>query len=75
MGAAKIVRNVFISAKAPLTLSDIASKTELKSPEISMALCYLMKNRYLTREQVANDSGKGRKNVWQYKYLADRTGA
>ena len=75
MGAATTVRNAFIGAEKPMTLSEIATKTNLKASEISMALCHLRKNRYLSRELIANAAGKGRKNVWQYQYHADRTGA
>jgi predicted transcriptional regulator len=75
MGALSTVRKIFIDSEKPLTLSEIAAKTNLKAPEISMALCHLRQHRYVSREQVANDSGKGRKQVWSYEYHADRSGA
>ena len=74
MGAAKTVRNIFFEATKPLTLSEIVTLSNLKPSEISMALCHLRKNRYLSRELIANAAGKGRKNVWQYQYHDDRTG-
>jgi len=33
-----------------------------------MALCYLMKMRYLTRELTNNTTPKSRKQVWLYTY-------
>lgn len=71
MGALTTVRKIFIDSETPLTLTEIASKSNLKAPEISMALCHLRQHRYVTREQVAN-SGKGRKEVWQYEYHPNR---
>lgn len=40
---------------------------DLKSSEISMALCYLRKKDYLTREPIKNLEN-GRKLVWQYQF-------
>ena len=40
---------------------------DLKSNEISMALCYLRKKNYLTREPIKNLEN-GRKLVWQYQF-------
>jgi hypothetical protein len=40
---------------------------DLKSSEISMALCYLRKKNYLTRELTKNEQN-GRKLVWQYQF-------
>lgn len=65
------VRAVFLQGDMPLTLSSIAQKTNLKAPEISMALCHLRKQRYVTRELVASN-GRGRKNVWAYYYHPGR---
>ena len=65
------VRAAFIQEGMPLTLATLVMKTELKSPEVSMALCHLRKQRYVTRELIANH-GKGRKNVWSYYYHPDR---
>lgn len=66
------VRAVFIAEDMPFTLSTLAQKTGLKSPEVSMALCHLRKQRYVTRQLIANHSGKGRKSVWAYYYHPGR---
>ena len=65
--AATKVRKAFIDADKPMTLSEIKAVTDLRSSEISMALCYLTKWRYLTREIIGNE-GAGRKKVWSYTY-------
>jgi len=62
------VRAVFLSEDMPFTLAVLAQKTNLKAPEVSMALCHLRKQRYVTRRLIANHSGKGRKSVWAYYY-------
>jgi len=69
--AAIKVRQAFIDANEPLTLAQIRIKTELRSSEVSMALCYLKKLRHLTRELVSG-TGAGRKAIWQYTYHADK---
>lgn len=74
MGAVVQVRNAFIDADKPMTLTEVAVITNLKASDVSMALCHLKKNRYLSRELVENTVSKGRKNVWKYKYHADRSG-
>jgi hypothetical protein len=67
--AASKVRDIFKSADGSLTLTDIRhALPELKSSQISMALCYLMRQRYMTREQIKNEQSRGRKEVWLYKY-------
>ena len=71
-GAASKVRALFIEEQVPLTLYDIAVKTDLKAPQISMALCYLRRQRYLSRTLVNNSHTKGRKEVWQYEYHPSR---
>ena len=71
-GAASKVRAAFIQEQTPLTLFDIALKTNLKSPQISMALCYLLRQRYLSRILVNNPHNKGRKEVWLYEYHPSR---
>jgi predicted transcriptional regulator len=71
-GAASKVRALFIEQSIPLTLTDIAAQTDLKSPQISMALCYLRRQRYLSRNKVSNTHTRGRKEVWQYEYHPNR---
>lgn len=75
LGAAALTRQTFVNAKSKLMLSDIQKETGLKRSEVSMALSYLMKNRYLTRELAPATSIFGRKQVWLYEYHPDRVGA
>jgi predicted transcriptional regulator len=71
--ASSKVHAVFQSLAVPLTLNKIkAHAPDLKSSEISMALHYLQRQRFLTREQVDNSHGKGRKKVWLYQYHPER---
>lgn len=66
--AASKVRKAFLDADAPLTLAKIKATTGLKSSEISMALNYLMKYRWLSREFVKNTDATNRFKVWEYTY-------
>lgn len=60
---------LFKQEKKPLTLAEINQHhPELKANQISMALSYLMKSRYLSREQKPNQNAKGRKNVFVYTH-------
>lgn len=72
--ASSKIRTLFIESQGEAqTLMSIKEKLpELKASEISMALCYLMRQRYLSREKVANAQSKGRKEVWSYIYHAER---
>ena len=66
--AAKKIRNTFINRQVSLTLKNLRfENAELKPNEISMALCYFMKNRHLSRTLIESQS-KGRKQVWLYTY-------
>lgn len=67
--AVRKVRDVFRAAQCPLTLVEInEAMPELKPNQISMALCYFLKQRYVTRKQVKNENTKGRRNIWMYTY-------
>jgi hypothetical protein len=67
--AATKVRDIFQLTQRPMTLTEIRqAQPDLKASQISMALCYFMKQRYMTREQVQNDQSRGRKQVWKYTY-------
>lgn len=67
------VRMAFVEHAAPLTLNKIkAHAADLKASEISMALRYLQRQRFLTREQIDNEHAKGRKKVWLYTYHPER---
>lgn len=71
--AASKVRAVFVNSTKPLTLPDLKeSCPDLLPSEISMALCYLRRQKYVSREQVEHDSTRGRKKVWQYTYHPQR---
>mgnify|MGYP003342501884 FL=1 len=66
--ASSKVKEVFKSTQRPMTLNDIQKAVpDLKASEISMALCYFMRQRYLSREQIANTS-MGRKKIWLYHF-------
>lgn len=66
---AKRIRKLFIDNKKPFTLAQINEiYPDLKPTQISMALCYLMRNRYLSREQVPNEKKMGRKSIYVYTY-------
>lgn len=63
------IREVFKQAQQPLTMADInIALPDLKASQISMALCYFRKQRYVSREQVKNEKDKGRKQVWLYTF-------
>jgi hypothetical protein len=50
------------------TIQNITQKHPELSPEqVSMALCYLLKRKYVEREQVDRQTGFGRKKVWAYR--------
>ena len=67
--AATKVRDVFELTKRPMTLTDIrTARPDLKSSQISMALCYFIRQRYMTREQIPNEQSVGRKKVWLYTF-------
>lgn len=70
--AATKVRNLFQDRGEPLTLAKIRMATGLKASEISMALNYLMKYRWLTREFVKNTDATNRFKVWEYTYHHER---
>lgn len=65
---AKRLREIFKTEKRAMTLTQIKHiATDLKGHEISMALCYLYRQRYVTRQRVPN-TVSGRKTVWLYQY-------
>ena len=66
--AAVKIRALLREHEGEITLAQIAEKTDLKGSEISMVMCYLLKQRYVTRVQIKADKIKGRKQVWLYTY-------
>lgn len=74
--AAVKVRDVFELTKRPMTLSDIrTARPDLLPSQISMALCYFMRQRYMTREQIPNQHNAGRKKVWLYTFHTNKVPA
>ena len=50
------------------TIQNITQKhPELTPEQVSMALCYLLKRRYVEREQIDRPTGFGRRKVWAYR--------
>jgi hypothetical protein len=72
-GATVKIRALFKAEQKPFTISEIKTKyPELKASQISMVLCYLMKQRYLSRESIKNPKELGRQMVYQYTYHPER---
>ena len=64
---------VFRDATSRLTMPDIlAIAPDLRKNEVSMALCHLTKQGFLSREKVDRVSPRGRKEIWSYQFHADR---
>ena len=74
VNAVKRVRQAFEKAGIPQTLKKIQIETGLEAPEVSMALCYLLKSRFVTRQEIPNPEGKGRASVWMYSYFKNKAG-
>ena len=71
--ATSTIRTMFEAQQKPLTMPEILPLVpELKKNEVSMALCYLMKTGYLSRERVDRLGTRGRKEIWKYSYHAER---
>lgn len=67
------IRGVFRSTDKALTLREIRTHLpELKAQQISSTLCYLLRQRYVIREQIENSAVKERKKVWSYTYKEER---
>lgn len=67
------IREVFRSTDKSLTLREIRTHLpELKAQQISSTLCYLLRQRYVVREQIENQVLKERKKVWSYTYKESR---
>lgn len=67
------IRNLFRERAKPLSITDIREALpDLKASQISMTLCYFMRQRYVQREQVDNPRPKERKKVWLYAYSDNR---
>ena len=67
------IRHLFADLDKKLTLTQIKEHLpELKASEITMALCYLQRQRYVTRELTPSTSKYGRKNINLYNYSSIR---
>lgn len=67
------IKQSFINSERPLTITDIRTiYPELKASQISMSLCYLMRARWVTRDQVESGIKRGHKMIWRYTYHSDR---
>ena len=73
VNAVSKVKAIFKAHQTALTLAQIKEQaTDLKSNEISMALCYLMRQRYASRTQIENSVKKMRKSVWLYTFYENK---
>jgi hypothetical protein len=71
--ASSTLMTIFRESSEPLTMHELLPMAEsLKKNEISMALCYLLKQGYLSREKVERRGTRGRKEIWLYTFHADR---
>ena len=67
------IKQAFANNQHPLTITDLrAMYPELKASQISMSLCYLMRARWLTREQIESGIKRGHPMVWSYTYHQER---
>ena len=73
--AVSTLRKVLQDHDGEITLTQIAEKCDLRTNEISMALCYLKKQRYVTRSRIQSVIRMGRKEVWNYTYSSSRLAA
>lgn len=67
------IKQVLSKSERSLTITDIRLiHPELKSNQISMSLCYLVRARWVTRNQVESGIKRGHKTVWSYTYHQER---
>jgi len=70
--AVSTLRKVLQDHDGEITLAEIDGRCDLKTCEISMALCYLLKQRYVTRVSIKSNRILGRKSIWSYTYYKER---
>lgn len=69
INAVKKIRSLFKDLNKPMTLYEIKHEIpDLKASDVSMALCYFMKKKQVTRKLIPNDNGRARKEIYQYTY-------
>ena len=67
------IKQAFANSEKALTITDLRMiYPELKSNQISMSLCYLMRARWVTREQTESGIKRGHKMIWRYTYHQER---
>jgi hypothetical protein len=67
------IKAAFSSSEQQLTITQLKLiYPELKASQISMSLCYLMRARWLTRDQVESNLKRGHKMIYRYTYHKDR---
>lgn len=67
------IREHILQTTAPFTLSDVrAALSDYKSPQISSAMCYLVKTNVVKRELIPNTAiPRKRPQIWQYTKVAE----
>jgi uncharacterized protein YifN (PemK superfamily) len=67
------IKAAFMQHERPLTISDIRLlHAELKASQISASLCYLMRARWVTRDQVESGLKRGHRMMYRYTYHKER---
>lgn len=67
------IRHLFTDTGQSMTVPKIKEHLpELKPSEITMALCYLQRQRYVTRTLIPSTSKYGRKSINSYTYSSIR---
>ena len=67
------IKQAFVNSEHSLTITDLRLiHPELKASQISMSLCYLMRARWVTRDQVESGIKRGHQMVWRYTYHQER---
>ena len=65
--AVSSIRLLISATQGLITLSQIKKRLDLTSAEISMSVCYLLRQGSVDRIKIDNE-GAGRKKVWAYQY-------
>jgi DNA-binding transcriptional regulator GbsR (MarR family) len=67
------IKAAFMQHEKPLTISDIRQlHAELKASQISASLCYLIRARWVTRDQIESNFKRGHKMVYRYTFHKER---
>jgi hypothetical protein len=67
------IKAAFSSSEQQLTITQLKLiYPELKASQISMSLCYLMRARWLTRDQIESNLKRGHKMIYRYTYHKER---